>query len=377
MPSLNITTALSHRVQNTELDPSTDSIDVGQPGTAPAIPTSTVAGKSGLNPMQTQAALATANSPDATVKRQVSALAQTDPVSAMKMQAENLQSQAATIDIATKTWNNDLSKARAGGLDGLVQFMSDSAGDGQGGQFKAKAVVSDDGKTFQIMSVQPDGSVQPTKLPPMPNDAEGWDKLAYGLANVPIERRVAHAFAKKGADIQKVGIAHEDTVEKIEAEIATVPFESLCGPAQAEPSEGDLDRVRADYRLFLAEYGLTESQVQAIVDDMSDHIELPEPHGLYVAESRIHGVGTFASRQFNQGDVIATARMDGKRTAAGRRTNHSPDANCRFEKSATEDLLMVALQQIRQGCELTVDYRQAASANTELGLHPKKESVCQ
>ncbi|HEY8709889.1 MAG TPA: SET domain-containing protein [Burkholderiaceae bacterium] len=375
-------------MQNTEPDPSTDSIDVGQPGTAPAIPTQTVAGKSGLNPMQTQAALAAQNSPDAIVKRQVAALAQTDPAAAMKMQAENLQSKAATIDIANKTWNNDLAKARAGGLDGLVKFMSDSAADGQGGQFKAKAVVSDDGKTFQIMALQPDGTVQPTKLPPLPNDSDGWDKLAYGLANVPIERRVAHAFAEKGAGIQKVGIAHEDTVfinvfrtdgtdiEKIEAEIATVPFESLCGPAQAEPSEDDLDRVRADYRLFLVEYGLTESQVQAIVADMSDHIELPEPHGLYVAESRIHGVGTFASREFNPGDVIATARLDGKRTSAGRRTNHSPDANCRFEKSATGDLLMVASQRIRQGCELTVDYRQAASANTELGLHPTKEPVC-
>lgn len=203
-------------------------------------------------------------------------------------------------------------------------------------------------------------------------------------------RRLSAGFTGVSrAGIQKVGIAHEDTVfinvfrtdetdiGKVEAEIAVDPILMLRGRAEPDAaSEIDLDSIRADYRLFLSEYGLTESQVQAIVDDMSDHIELPGEHGFRVAASRIHGVGTFASRQFAHGDVIATARVDGKRTPVGRRTNHSPDPNCRFDRNGLGDLLMIADRPIQAGCELTIDYRQAARINKELGLQPMKEAVC-
>lgn len=247
--------------QNAPSDPDANGSPTRPPVAAPQ--TSTVAGQSGLNPMQTQAALAAQNSPDAIVQRQIAALSRTDPVAAMKMQAESLQSKAAMIDIANKTWNNDLAKARAGGLDGLVKFMSNSAGDGQGGQFKAKAVVSDDGKTFQIMSLQPDGSVQPTNLPPLPNDSDGWDKLAYGLATVPIEQRVAHAFAEKS---QSEKAAHDMAMENQAAERNRVMEEWYAPRGQAALQNADTAAAKLN--------GAGNSLARLTPDDKAEYDDL-------------------------------------------------------------------------------------------------------
>lgn len=184
-------------------------------------------------------------------------------------------------------------------------------------------------------------------------------------------RRVNAGFTGVSAQgIQKVGIAHEDTVfinvfrtdltdiAAIEAEIA---------------AEEHVGNAPSDYDLFLVENSLTDAEVKAIVADMSDHVAMPPDFdGIVERASNIEGAGVFALREFEEGQFIAPARIGGARTFVGRRTNHSASPNCRFTP-AGHDLLLLALRGIEAGEELTVNYRQAAAANRAA----TQEQACQ
>jgi SET domain-containing protein len=72
------------------------------------------------------------------------------------------------------------------------------------------------------------------------------------------------------------------------------------------------------------------------------------------------------------GQIIAPARIAGKRTPAGRYVNHSMNPNCKYIADENGDIYLVSLRDI-DGCkgggcgeELTVDYRQALILNMEL-----------
>lgn len=124
-----------------------------------------------------------------------------------------------------------------------------------------------------------------------------------------------------------------------------------------------LDFAKQDYRRFLAEYGLTEAWVSAVVADMGDHIEMPPGYASFsLGRSRIHGRGLFCTLAVSEGKPVAMARVGLCRTVAGRLSNHSPLPNCRFE-AAPDGLAMVARRTLTPGEELTVDYRQVASVN--------------
>ena len=124
----------------------------------------------------------------------------------------------------------------------------------------------------------------------------------------------------------------------------------------------DLD----DYALAIAEHGFKPDQVKAIVENEGDQI--PFPHGGYkvqIASSLIHGKGMFATGNFSRREVIAPARINGKRTPAGRFVNHAKSPNAEMLPLPNGDIEVVALRDI-QGCkggnlgeEITIDYRQA------------------
>ncbi|QIM50758.1 SET domain-containing protein-lysine N-methyltransferase [Hydrogenophaga crocea] len=96
---------------------------------------------------------------------------------------------------------------------------------------------------------------------------------------------------------------------------------------------------------------------------MSDHADMPACFDKFeVRPSPVEGVGLFCLRSIRAGEVVALARLGDCRTVAGRRTNHSPMPNCAFEAVAN-GLAMVALRDIQEQDELTVDYRQVARVN--------------
>lgn len=189
-------------------------------------------------------------------------------------------------------------------------------------------------------------------------------------------------FIYVGKPGRKIGYIHEDMVwqniyattetdvEKLEA-ILLIKSDSWM---ENQNSKDRMDFIahqvsRDDYRKLLVERGVTEAQARAQSENESDQI--PLPHGGYkimVAASPIEGKGLFATAAFAAGEIIAPARIGGKRTIAGRFTNHSIAPNAKMMALHNNDINLVATRPIK-GChggntgeEVTVDYRQALNA---------------
>ena len=118
-----------------------------------------------------------------------------------------------------------------------------------------------------------------------------------------------------------------------------------------------------DYKKVIAESGFAPETVKKQVENEEDQI--PFPPGSYsvgVFPSNIDRLGLFATAAFEPGEVIAPARIKGKRTPAGRYTNHSKRPNS-IMKMVDGQIILVALKDIK-GCkggmlgeEITVNYR--------------------
>jgi hypothetical protein len=123
---------------------------------------------------------------------------------------------------------------------------------------------------------------------------------------------------------------------------------------------------RADYRAMLAEVGIPHELARAQSENTDD--QMPMPMGSYsilAADSQIEGKGLFATSTIAADSVIAPARISGKRTPAGRYTNHSATPNAVMVQRHNGDIDLVATRQIagctggQPGEEITIDYRQA------------------
>jgi hypothetical protein len=180
---------------------------------------------------------------------------------------------------------------------------------------------------------------------------------------------------------RKIGYIHEDMVwqnvystneidvEKLEA---TYLNKSITWQENQKSQELlltlDHSSDIADYYLAIAEFGFDHETVRKQTENMEDQI--PMPFGSYkaiVANSRIDGKGVFATGNIEEGEVIAPARIDGKRTPIGRYTNHSKNINAIMVLRDNGNIDLVAKKAIN-GCqggnlgeEITIDYRQALS----------------
>jgi hypothetical protein len=124
---------------------------------------------------------------------------------------------------------------------------------------------------------------------------------------------------------------------------------------------------REDYRDMLIDLGLTHSVVLEMSENEDDLI--PFPSGVVrvmVSDSVIQGKGLFATDSFKEGEVIAPARINNKRTPAGRFTNHGAKPNAKMKTLDNGDMMLIATKNIKGmaggelGDEITVDYRQTA-----------------
>jgi len=122
---------------------------------------------------------------------------------------------------------------------------------------------------------------------------------------------------------------------------------------------------RADYLAVLAESGFDHDMVRAQSENTSDQIAMPAgSYAVMVADSPVEGRGLFATAAIKAGGLIAPGRIGGKRTPAGRYTNHSAKPNAAVFLRDNGDMDLVALTDIA-GCrggqigeEITIDYRQ-------------------
>lgn len=188
-----------------------------------------------------------------------------------------------------------------------------------------------------------------------------------------------------GGPGRKVGFIHEDVVwlnvyATSEQDVSKLEDQFITKSQHfGQHYEGKLALLmsevdQCDYRKVLQEFGFTEEIARSQSENTSDMTELPGGgYKVKVANSRIEGKGLFATATIEMGESIAPARIYGKRTIAGRYTNHSVAPNAKMVRVGS-DVYLVATKQIH-GCkggldgeEITIDYRQALSLTLEIGL---------
>lgn len=128
--------------------------------------------------------------------------------------------------------------------------------------------------------------------------------------------------------------------------------------------EGD----REDYERVLLEVGISHETVRAQTENMTDQIDVPlGGYKVKLGNSPIEGKGLFATANIEVEEIIAPARIDGKRTFAGRYTNHSIKPNAEMVLLPNKNIHLIAIDDIagcqggNDGDEITIDYRQALS----------------
>lgn len=136
--------------------------------------------------------------------------------------------------------------------------------------------------------------------------------------------------------------------------------------------EGD----RQDFIAAVAELGFSPEDVRKMSENEADQMSMPPDAGanLVVRRSAIEGLGAFTQVAAVPGDILAPARLGGRRTPAGRFTNHSGTPNAYFVERGGGAFL-VALTHIAPFCneltpgdEVTVDYRQALQVARRLAV---------
>ena len=132
-----------------------------------------------------------------------------------------------------------------------------------------------------------------------------------------------------------------------------------CGLAD---SRTESQKARVDYGLFLHQLGIADADVAKIAQIESDLIDMPEGVSVELKPSSIHGLGLFATKDFETGETVCPGRLDGKRTPGGRFINHSQNSNIQPELVG-DNIFAVASRKINAGDELLVDYRASMRVN--------------
>jgi hypothetical protein len=173
---------------------------------------------------------------------------------------------------------------------------------------------------------------------------------------------------------QNIYATSETDIEKLESAFLEKTDEFVRSQHRA-PRDSD----RSDYRAMLDEVGLSHELARSQSENESDLC--PFTFGAWrvkTAPSAIEGTGLFATSPIGPGELIAPARVGGKRTPAGRYTNHSPTPNAEMVAMSNGDIKLVSLTSIggclggQDGEEITIDYRQALSLS---GIG-QKEQAC-
>lgn len=114
---------------------------------------------------------------------------------------------------------------------------------------------------------------------------------------------------------------------------------------------------RLDFELMAKDMGVTVEFIKKESEVTTNLVDI-ECDGVFLASSPISGTGLFTKNTYQPNDIIMFARVDGKRTMAGRYTNHSIRPNAVFVRHG-DDLQLKASKLISNE-EITLDYRESA-----------------
>jgi hypothetical protein len=103
-----------------------------------------------------------------------------------------------------------------------------------------------------------------------------------------------------------------------------------------------------------------EKELRPLFESLDDL--MPCNGHFLITFSDIDGLGVFVTRDFEPGEVIAPARIGAQRSAAGRYANHSMHPNAKVARVG-DTLNFIAIRDITEGYEMTVDYRQVLAAS--------------
>lgn len=183
---------------------------------------------------------------------------------------------------------------------------------------------------------------------------------------------------------RKIGYIHEDSVwlnvyptsetniEKLEAHYLT-KSDSWIEDQKSRVGLLTSSVDKSDYELVLKEFGVTEDLARKQSENKDDMTELPYGNfKIKTGPSKIEGTGLFATADIMPDEIIAPARINGKRTIAGRYPNHSAFPNAKMFANDFE-VFLVAVKKIsgchggQDGEEITVNYRDSLRLTLELG----------
>lgn len=124
------------------------------------------------------------------------------------------------------------------------------------------------------------------------------------------------------------------------------------------------------YSKMLSDLGFDAATVEmqsARTDNRID-IDLDEV-GVYLATSKIHGIGVFAGKDVEAGGIIGPASLEAMRTQIGRYLNHSDAPNCHPIRIGN-GVILISNFDIRKDEEITTNYREMVAAN---GVRPEDQ----
>ena len=185
------------------------------------------------------------------------------------------------------------------------------------------------------------------------------------------EQRVGRVFEQEviWVDIYENSDNCQD-LEILEERLYVVPE---CGLGENRV-QLQIKNAQTDYKLFLGQIGLNQVEMDKIVTNEDDVINMPDGYFVELKDSKIHGKGLFATKNFKKGEIVCPGRLDGKRTPGGRFINHSYDSNI-LPIKVGDDIYAMAVRDIYENEELLVDYRSSMRIN--FGIKLQGELPCQ
>jgi hypothetical protein len=178
--------------------------------------------------------------------------------------------------------------------------------------------------------------------------------LTFMTADGP-KRIKAPAMFSSPAGTKKLAYANEDSIwVNVHPDMGLEPDQIIDAITVNTFAEYEKLVAHASFKDTIAAFGLDEETVRTVSLDEST-LDRTSLDGVEVRESTIEGSGLFALRGFSADEKICVALMDGKRSLAGRYSNHSPTPNCNF--SVVDGALwLVAGREIEPDEELTTNY---------------------
>jgi len=162
---------------------------------------------------------------------------------------------------------------------------------------------------------------------------------------------------------KRAGYAHEDTrwvtVHNKAVQSGSEYIENYTFFSLNEYKNFMIEVDRISYSELVKELGMSNEAVDAQVKNTEDQLDENSEHNekLVLMESKIHGIGLFSKLHYKKDDFVSMARVDGKRSYAGRYSNHSETPNCYMKIDDCGNVAMHANKNIDSGEELTTNYR--------------------